>query len=70
MDVRHNYVKSFFFPHHSWVAPLTTAFDAFVNDIAQATTIKAAAGWHEINYYKWWDQHYFAQDEWRIGIQR
>ena len=33
----------------------------------QATTInKPLPGGQAIRYYRWWDQYYFAQDEWKL----
>ena len=40
--------------------------DAFVNDVAEAANInKPLPGGEEVNYYRWWDQYYFVQDEWK-----
>ena len=67
LDVRREYVKSLFFPTLRGLIRYTT-LDAFVNDVAEATNInKPIPGGTDINYYKWWDQYYFAQDDWRIG---
>ena len=39
-----------------------------MNDIAEAANInKPLPGGEEVNYYHWWDQVYYAQDDWRIG---
>ena len=38
------------------------------NDVAEAANInKPLPGGEDVNYYRWWDQYYFAQDDWRIG---
>ncbi len=43
------------------------SLQSFVRDHAAATTInKPLPGGQEINYYRWWDQYYFAQDEWKL----
>jgi len=35
--------------------------------VAQEATInKPLPGGEEVNYYRWWDQYYYAQDEWRV----
>jgi hypothetical protein len=66
-DVRHEYVKSFFFPTIRGLLRYTT-LDSFVNDVAEATNInKPLPGGADVVYYRWWDQYYFAQDDWRIG---
>jgi len=66
-DVRREYVKSFFVPTIRGLLRYAT-LDAFVNDIAEATNInKPLPGGTDVVYYKWWDQYYFAQDDWRIG---
>ena len=66
LDVRHNYVKSFGLAtfrgrlHYD-------SLQSFVLDRAQATTInKPLPGGQAIKYYRWWDQYYFAQDEWKL----
>ena len=42
----------------------------FVNDVAEAANInKPLPGGEEINYYRWWDQYYFVQDEWRVAAE-
>jgi hypothetical protein len=66
-DVRREYVKSFFFPTIRGLLRYTT-LDAFVNDTAEAANInKPLPGGADVVYYRWWDQYYFAQDDWRIG---
>jgi hypothetical protein len=65
-DIRRQYVKSFFFPTIRGLLRYPT-LDAFVRDVAEATNInKPLPGGEEVNYYRWWDQYYFVQDEWRI----
>ena len=67
LDVRHEYVKSFFFPTIRGLLRYTT-LNTFVNDIAEATNInKPLPGGTDVVYYRWWDQYYFVQDDWRIG---
>ena len=64
-DVRYNYVKSFFFPTIRGLLRYPT-LNAFVADVAEAANInKPLPGGAEINYYRWWDQYYFVQDDWR-----
>lgn len=65
-DVRRQYVKSFFFPTIRGLLRYTT-LDSFVAGVAEAANInKPLPGGEEVNYYRWWDQYYFVQDEWRI----
>jgi hypothetical protein len=60
-------VKSFFFPTIRGLLRYST-LNNFVNDIAEATNInKPLPGGADVVYYRWWDQYYFAQDDWRIG---
>ncbi len=66
LDVRHNYVKSSSF---SMIRGLLRydSLQSFVLDRAEAPTIsKPLPGGQEISYYRWWDQYYFAQDEWKL----
>jgi hypothetical protein len=64
-DVRYQYVKSFFFPTIRGLLRYATLQD-FVNGVAEAANInKPLPGGEEVNYYRWWDQYYYAQDEWR-----
>jgi hypothetical protein len=66
-DVRRQYVKSFFFPTIRGLLRYPT-LNAFVNDIAEAANInKPLPGGEEVNYYRWWDQYYYVQDDWRRG---
>ncbi|HXG57311.1 MAG TPA: carboxypeptidase regulatory-like domain-containing protein [Vicinamibacterales bacterium] len=65
-DVRYQYVKSFFFPTIRGLLRYST-LQNFVNDVAEAANInKPLPGGEEVNYYRWWDQYYFVQDEWRV----
>ncbi len=65
-DVRYQYVKSFFFPTIRGLLRYST-LQTFVNDVAEAANInKPLPGGQEVNYYRWWDQYYFVQDEWRV----
>ena len=67
-DVRCQYVKSFFFPTIRGLLRYPT-LNAFVNDVAEAANInKPLPGGEEVNYYRWWDQYYFVQDEWRVTL--
>ena len=64
-DVRRQYVKSFFFP--TIRGRRLCVAERFVNDTAGAATInKPLPGGEEVNYYRWWDQYYYVQDEWRV----
>jgi hypothetical protein len=66
-DVRRQYVKSFFFPTIRGLLRYPT-LNAYVNDIAEAANInKPLPGGEEVNYYRWWDQYYYVQDDWRLG---
>ncbi|HEU4693787.1 MAG TPA: carboxypeptidase regulatory-like domain-containing protein [Vicinamibacterales bacterium] len=66
MDIRRQYVKSFFFPTIRGLLRYPT-LNAFVADVAEAANInKPLPGGEEVNYYRWWDQYYFVQDEWRV----
>jgi hypothetical protein len=66
-DLRNQGVKSFFFPTIRGLLRYTS-LNTFVNDTAEAANInKPLPGGSEINYYEWWDQYYFAQDDWRLG---
>lgn len=65
-DLRYQYVKSFFFPTIRGLLRYST-LQNFVNDVAEAANInKPLPGGEDVNYYRWWDQYYFVQDEWRI----
>jgi hypothetical protein len=64
-DVRYQYVKSFFFPTIRGLLRYTN-LQTFVDGVAEAANInKPLPGGEEVNYYRWWDQYYYAQDEWR-----
>jgi hypothetical protein len=66
LDVRYNYVKS----SASSMIRGRLVYDSlenFVLDRAETATInKPLPGGQEINYNRWWDQYYFAQDEWKL----
>jgi hypothetical protein len=64
--VRRQYVKSFFFPTIRGLLRYSSLTN-FVADIAEAANInKPLPGGEEVNYYRWWDQYYYAQDEWKV----
>ena len=66
LDVRHTYVKSSAFSMIRGLLRYDT-LQNFVLDLAETTTInKPLPGGQEVNYYRWWDQSYFVQDEWRL----
>jgi hypothetical protein len=66
-DVRYQYVKSFFFPTIRGRLAYPT-LQAYVDDVAEVANInKPLPGGEEVNYYRWWDQYYFAQDEWKAS---
>jgi hypothetical protein len=66
VDVRRQYVKSFFFPTIRGLLRYSSLTN-FVADIAEAANInKPLPGGEEVNYYRWWDQYYYAQDEWKV----
>ena len=60
-------MKSFFFPTIRGLLRYPT-LNAFINDVAEAANInKPLPGGAEVNYYRWWDQYYFVQDDWRVS---
>ena len=62
-------MKSFFFPTIRGLLRYPT-LNAFVNDVAEAANInKPLPGGEDVNYYRWWDQYYYAQDDWRVGYE-
>ena len=66
-DVRHQYVKSFFFPTIRGLLRYAN-LQTFVDGVAEAANInKPLPGGEEVNYYRWWDQYYYVQDEWRVA---
>ena len=66
-DIRYQYVKSFFFPTIRGLLRYST-LQTFVDGVAEAANInKPLPGGEEVNYYRWWDQYYYVQDEWRAG---
>ena len=65
-DVRYQYVKSFFFPTIRGLLRYSS-LQTFIDDRAEAANInKPLPGGEEVNYYRWWDQFYFVQDEWKV----
>jgi carboxypeptidase family protein len=66
LDVRENYVKSASLSKIRGLL-LYDTLQSFVDDSAQAAAInKPLPGGQTINYRRWWDQYYFAQDEWKV----
>ena len=66
MDLRRVDVKSFFFPTIRGLLRYDS-LQTFVNDVAAAANInKPLPGGAAINYYKWYDYYFFAQDTWQI----
>jgi hypothetical protein len=66
-DVRRQYVKSFFFPTIRGRLVYPT-LQRLIDDNAEVANInKPLPGGEEVNYYRWWDQYYFVQDEWRLA---
>ena len=44
-----------------------STLNAFVADVAETASIsKPLPGGEEVNHYRWWDQYYFVQDDWRV----
>lgn len=65
-DIRYQYVQSHFFPAVRGQLRYPT-LDAFVADMAEAVSIsRPLPGGVEVNEYRWWDQFYFVQDDWRV----
>ena len=65
-DVRHQYMKSLFLPGLRGLLRYPT-LDAFVADVAEAASInKPLPGGKDVTHYRWWEQAYFVQDDWRI----
>jgi len=65
-DLRYQYVKSFFFPTIRGLVRYST-LQNLVDGVAEAANInKPLPGGQEVNYYRWWDQYYYVQDEWRV----
>jgi hypothetical protein len=62
-----NEVKSFFVPTIRGRLAYST-LQNFIDDVANtaAQVNRPLPGGQEIQYYYWWNQYYFAQDEWRI----
>jgi len=66
LDVRHNYVKSSALSMSRGRLRYDSLEDFVFDRAAIATINKPLPGGQEINYYRWWDQYYFVQDEWRL----
>ncbi len=65
-DVRRIQVKTLFLPTVRGRVQYATLND-FVNDNAIASAInRTVPGAPELQYYNWYDQFYYAQDEWKI----
>ncbi len=66
VDIQHRDVKSFFLPTIRGRLAYST-LQRYVNDVADTATInKALPGGSELQYYKFNDLYFFAQDEWKI----
>ncbi len=65
-DLRRVQVKTLFLPTVRGRVQYNTLND-FVNDIAQASAInRVVPGAPELQYYNWYDNFFYAQDEWKI----
>ena len=65
-DVRHQYMKSLFLPGLRGLLRYPT-LNAFVADVAETASInKPLPGGKDVIHYRWWEQAYFVQDDWRI----
>lgn len=66
-DIRAQYTK-FFLPSAIRGVLRYSTLNAFVADVAEAASItRPLPGGQDVNYYRWWDQYYFVQDDWRIN---
>ena len=66
-DVRLPVREELLLPDHSRAAAVSDA-QRVRRDVAEAANInKPLPGGAELNYYRWWDQYYFVQDDWRVG---
>jgi hypothetical protein len=67
VDVRRTQVRSFFIPTIRGRLAYGT-LQNFVDDVAdQASQVnRPLPGGQEIQYYYWYDQYYYAQDEWKL----
>ncbi len=66
LDLRRVQVKSFFLPTIRGRLLYSTLND-FVGDRAIASAVnKPVQGGEEIQYYNWYDNFFYAQDEWRV----
>ncbi|MCA1620218.1 MAG: carboxypeptidase regulatory-like domain-containing protein [Acidobacteria bacterium] len=68
MDIRRTQVRSFFVPTIRGRVSYST-LQNYVDDVADlaATVTRPLVGGQEIQYYYWFDQYYYAQDEWRLA---
>ena len=65
-DSRRIQVKSFFLPTVRGRLEYTS-LDNFVNDIARVATVnRVVPGAPDLQYYNWYDNYFYAQDEWKI----
>ena len=66
VDLRRTDAKVFFVPTTRGRLAYTT-LQNFVDDVAQTATINAPLqGGDIINFYRWYEYYFFAQDEWRV----
>lgn len=66
IDIRRTDVKSFFFPTIRGLLRYPT-LQSFVDDVAEAANInKPLRGGEALQYYKYWDNYFFGQDEWKV----
>jgi hypothetical protein len=68
VDVRRTQVRSFFVPTIRGRLSYST-LQNFIDDVADtaATVTRPLVGGQEIQYYYWYDQYYYAQDEWKLA---
>ncbi|HWS86482.1 MAG TPA: carboxypeptidase regulatory-like domain-containing protein [Pyrinomonadaceae bacterium] len=68
VDVRRVQVKSFFVPTIRGRLAYST-LQNFVDDVADTASQvnRPLPGGQEIQYYYWYDQYFYAQDEWRLA---
>ena len=67
VDLRRTDVKSFFIPTTRGRLAYSS-LQTFVDDTASTATINAPLrGGDKINFYRWHEYYFFAQDEWRIS---
>ena len=66
VDLRRTDAKVFFVPTTRGRLAYTT-LQNFVDDVAQTATINAPLpGGDIINFYRWYEYYFYAQDEWRV----